>query len=196
MKSDTESNQARIVGQQMQTVGQAVDTYIANRYTPISQLQNAAGGAGDPGPRTCSGTTCAIMIQTLVNEGLLPATHQNPNSFGARYNITLSVSGTSPNWDVTGLVATPQPWPSQCRADRRLRRRLERTDHNRAIAGPTGLSGRHGDQPLFSLPAPGRLLANDRWPEHVGRHHSQHQQRRQYHRHGAISIHPGRHQLR
>ncbi|PXW26312.1 prepilin-type N-terminal cleavage/methylation domain-containing protein [Paraburkholderia caballeronis] len=110
MKRDTESNQARIVGQQMQTVGRAVDTYIASRYTPISQLQGAAGGASDPGPRTCSGTTCTITIQTLVSEGLLPVTYQNLNSYGSGYNITLNVTGTAPNWNVVGVVTTAKPW--------------------------------------------------------------------------------------
>jgi prepilin-type N-terminal cleavage/methylation domain-containing protein len=110
MKRGTENDQARIVGQQMQEVGRAVDTYIASRYTPISQLQSAAGGAADPGPRTCSGTTCTITVQTLVNEGLLPATYKNLNSFGAGYTITLNVTGTSPNWNVVGVVTTDKPW--------------------------------------------------------------------------------------
>lgn len=112
MVNDQEYTQARLAGEQIKQLGEAVNKYISIRYDKISTLTNAAGTGTDPGPRTCSPTTnvCAITYQTLVNEGLLPTTYSGMNNFRSGYNITLKRTGASPNYVVNGLVSTSGAW--------------------------------------------------------------------------------------
>lgn len=112
MVNDQEYTQARLAGEQIKQLGEAVNKYISIRYDKISTLTNAAGTGIDPGPRTCSSTTnvCAITYQTLVNEGLLPTTYSGMNNFRSGYNITLKRTGASPNYVVNGLVSTSGAW--------------------------------------------------------------------------------------
>lgn len=112
MVNDQEYTQARLAGEQIKQLGEAVNKYISIRYDKISTLANAAGTGSDPGPRTCSSTTnvCAITYQTLVNEGLLPTTYSGMNNFRSGYNITLKRTGASPNYVVNGLVSTSGAW--------------------------------------------------------------------------------------
>lgn len=112
MVNDQEYTQAKLAGEQIKQLGEAVNKYISIRYDKISTLANAAGTGSDPGPRTCSSTTnvCAITYQTLVNEGLLPTTYSGMNNFRSGYNITLKRTGASPNYVVNGLVSTSGAW--------------------------------------------------------------------------------------
>lgn len=112
MVNDQEYTQARLAGEQIKQLGDAVNKYISIRYDKISTLNNAAGTGTDPGPRTCSSATnvCAITYQTLVNEGLLPSTYSGVNNFRSGYNITLKRTGTSPNYIINGLVSTSGAW--------------------------------------------------------------------------------------
>lgn len=107
-----EQTQGNIVGQQLSQVGTAVNNYVANHYDTLSSLTNATGSVSDPGPRTCTtaNSTCTITIQTLINEGYLPSTYGSTNIYGAGYNIFLKRTGTSPYYNVTGIVLTSKPW--------------------------------------------------------------------------------------
>lgn len=107
-----EQTQGSIVGQQLSQVGTAVNNYVANHYDTLSSLTNATGSVSDPGPRICAtaNSTCTITLQTLVNEGYLPSTYGSTNIYGAGYNIFLKRTGTSPYYNVTGIVLTSKPW--------------------------------------------------------------------------------------
>jgi len=107
-----ENIQSYAAGQQLQQVGLATNNYIGNHYDTISTLSNSTGSSTDPGPRTCntSSSSCTITIQTLINEGFLSPTYGNTNIYGAGYNILLKRSGSSPYYNLTGLVLTNKPW--------------------------------------------------------------------------------------
>ena len=109
---DQEISQANAAGEQLKKVGDAVNSYVAVKYDKLSALANATGATTDPGPRTCDSATssCTITIQTLINEGILPSTHNGLNSFKSGYSIVLKRSGTAPYYNVNGLVATTKPW--------------------------------------------------------------------------------------
>lgn len=123
LRRDNESKQAMAVGQQLETVGKAVNTYLALHYTQIVALANVAGAgsSGDPGPRQCTlnaGTSpfgggtasiCTITTDTLVRSGLLPVSFSGRNAFGAQYNIYIRVTGTT-NPIVDGMVITDTPY--------------------------------------------------------------------------------------
>ncbi|HGX9527688.1 TPA: shufflon protein, partial [Escherichia coli] len=64
----------------------------------------------DPGPRTCSSTTCEITYQTLVNEGLFPPTFNGMNAFRSFYKIQLKRTGIAPNYVINGLITTTASW--------------------------------------------------------------------------------------
>ena len=106
-----EDIQSKAVGQQLKKIGDAVNIYIVNRYDLLSNLSNSIGNSSDPGPRTCyaSSQTCTITVQTLINEGFLPTTYNLKNVYNAGYNITLKRSGTSPYYNISGIVITDQP---------------------------------------------------------------------------------------
>ncbi len=123
LRRDNESKQAMAVGQQLATVGNAVNTYLALHYSQIVALSNvpSPGNAGDPGPRYCTanagpspfggGTSsiCTITTDTLVRSGLLPVSFSGRNAFGAQYNIYIRVTGTATPI-VDGMVITDTPY--------------------------------------------------------------------------------------
>lgn len=114
LKNKTESQFARIVGQQQRSVGNALNAYIAQYYGNIVNMSSvsAPGTAADPGPRNCNTSTkiCTISSDTLRRAGFLPASFSGINSFGSTYNYYIRVSGTSPNWNVDGIVVTNDPF--------------------------------------------------------------------------------------
>lgn len=110
MRNEQESVLASTVGQQMKQMGEAVNGYINIRYDKLSILSNAAGNGTDPGPRTCSSSVCTITYQTLINEGLLPASYTGINALKSSYKIVLKRSGISPNYVINGLITTTSPW--------------------------------------------------------------------------------------
>lgn len=122
IKRDNESKQARAVGQQMATVGKAMNTYIALQYTNLINLTNVdgVGGPDDPGPRHCTpnATTvngnpaaiCTITTDTLIRSGLLPTSFSGRNAYGADYHMYVRVLGSAPNWIVEGLTVTSSPY--------------------------------------------------------------------------------------
>jgi len=107
-----ENTQSKAVGEQMKQLGNSVNSYIAAHYDKLSSLSNADGSTLDPGPRTCTtgNSTCNISIQTLINEGLLPLNYSSKNLFDSPYTILLKRSGTSPYYNITGLITTDNPW--------------------------------------------------------------------------------------
>lgn len=112
MMHDAENLKASAAGQQIKQIGDAVDGYINIRYDKLSTLVSSTSQSSDPGPRTCDTGTgiCTITSQTLVNEGLLPASYVSRNSFGSDYTIQLKRTGTNPNYVINGVVETNNPW--------------------------------------------------------------------------------------
>lgn len=110
MKSDQEKIVANNVGSQMKQMGEAVNRYISIRYGKISTLTSSRSQSSDPGPRTCSTNGCEITYQTLVNEGLLPASYTGINAQKSSYKIMLKRDGGLPNYIINGLVITTLPW--------------------------------------------------------------------------------------
>lgn len=112
MTHDAENLKASAAGQQIKQIGDAVDGYINIRYDKLSTLVSSTSQSSDPGPRTCDTGTgiCTITSQTLVNEGLLPASYVSRNSFGSDYTIQLKRTGTNPNYVINGVVETNNPW--------------------------------------------------------------------------------------
>ena len=109
---DQEKIMAKASGQQLSDIGNAVNSYIAVHYDKLSALTNATGVTSDPGPRTCVSATqiCTITTQTLINEGILPATFNGLNAFRSGYAIQLKRSGTAPYYNINGLVTTNNAW--------------------------------------------------------------------------------------
>ena len=103
---------AQSAGEQINKVGNAVNSYIAVHYDDLSKLQNSTNNTTDPGPRTCITSTgiCTITIQTLINEGILPSTFSGTNSFNSGYSISLKRTGSSPYYNINGLVLTNNSW--------------------------------------------------------------------------------------
>lgn len=103
---------AKMAGQQISQIGESVNSYIAVHYDTLSTLTNSTGSSTDPGPRTCSSSTssCSITLATLVNEGLLPSTYGSTNVFKSGYSIVLKRSGSSPYYNITGMITTSNPW--------------------------------------------------------------------------------------
>lgn len=113
LKREQENIEAQAVGQQIKQIGEAVNGYINIRYDKLSTLTSISASAGtDPGPRTCSTATnsCTITYQTLVNEGLLPATFTGKDAKSNGYNIILKRAGISPNYIINGLITTNNTW--------------------------------------------------------------------------------------
>ncbi|GKW20727.1 hypothetical protein PEC302107_24560 [Pectobacterium araliae] len=110
LKQEQENTQAKIAGEQLKQIGEAVNGYISIRYDKLSTLTTAAGTGTDPGPRTCSANGCEITYQTLVNEGLLPAGYTGVNMQKSSYKILLKRAGSTPNYVINGLVVTTLPW--------------------------------------------------------------------------------------
>ncbi|EOI6407797.1 shufflon system plasmid conjugative transfer pilus tip adhesin PilV [Yersinia enterocolitica] len=110
MKNEQETIMAKAVGQQMKQIGEAVNGYINIRYDKLSTLTSSSSQSSDPGPRACNASGCEITYQTLVNEGLLPASYTGINAQKSSYKIILKRSGISPNYVVNGLITTTLPW--------------------------------------------------------------------------------------
>ena len=112
MVRSQENTQAKAVGEQIKQIGNSVNSYIAVHYDKLSSLSNSDGSTLDPGPRTCVAATssCTITISTLVNEGLLPQNYSSQNLFNSPYTIVLKRSGSSPYYNVAGLITTDNPW--------------------------------------------------------------------------------------
>jgi len=110
LKQEQDNLLAKVAGEQIKQVGEAVNSYISIRYDKLSTLTSSAQTGTDPGPRTCSATSCEITYQTLINEGLLPVKFTGLNANRAGYKIILKRSGAAPNYIVNGLVATSAAW--------------------------------------------------------------------------------------
>lgn len=110
MKNEQDTVIAKAVGQQMKQMGEAVNGYINIRYDKLSTLTSSSSQSSDPGPRTCDSSGCEITYQTLINEGLLPASYTGVNAQKSSYKILLKRSGTAPNYVINGLITTTLPW--------------------------------------------------------------------------------------
>lgn len=110
ISEDQENIRSRIVGEQIKSVGNAVNSYIVIRYNQISLFKSSSNSPDDPGPRICSGTICTITTQTLINEGFLPVSFNGKNVNGSDYTIQLKRSGSNPNYVVNGLIVANNPW--------------------------------------------------------------------------------------
>lgn len=110
IKTEQEDINAKVVGEQIKSVGEAVNSYITIKYGELSELKSATGNSDDPGPRVCNANICEITTQTLINNGLLSESFSGKNSLGSGYKIQLRRSGIAPNYVVNGVVTTEQPW--------------------------------------------------------------------------------------
>ena len=114
LKRDTETKQAQIVGQQMRTVGNAFNAYLAQNYGSLVLMESypAPGTAEHPGPVVCNAGTriCTITSDTLRRSGLLPASFSGRNSYGSTYNYYIRVTGPTDHWIVDGIVVTNDPY--------------------------------------------------------------------------------------
>lgn len=124
MRRDNESQQAKAVGQQLASVGAALNTYMALQYDNIVALSEQPGpGPGavdDPAPRYCTPNVttidgnpvaiCTVTIETLMRSGTLPRNFSGRNAFGAGYDLYIRVIGTGPTPIVDGLVMVNEPY--------------------------------------------------------------------------------------
>ena len=110
MKNEQDLMKASAAGEQIQRIGYAVNNYISLRYDKLSTLTSSSSQSNDPGPRTCSGNTCTITVQTLKNEGILPNSYVDSNVFRSPYSIIINRSGSSPNYIIDGLITTSAAW--------------------------------------------------------------------------------------
>lgn len=110
INQEQESLLAKINGEHIKKVGDAVNSYIEIRYDKLSLLVNSAGNGNDPGPRTCSGNICTITYETLINEGLLPKSFNGINLNKSAYTILLKREGINPNYIINGLITTNNSW--------------------------------------------------------------------------------------
>ncbi|ATF93355.1 type II secretion system protein [Cedecea neteri] len=112
MKGEQENMTASAVGSQIKQVGEAVNRYISIRFDKLSTLSTSSNQSSDPGPRNCStaNNSCTITYQTLINEGLLPASYNGINVNRSAYSIVLRRSGNAPDYVINGLVMTTEQW--------------------------------------------------------------------------------------
>ncbi len=110
MKTNQENMMVDTVGNQIKQIGEAVNRYISIHYDKLSTLSSSSSQSSDPGPRVCSGNSCEITYQTLVNEGLLPVSYTGINMQKSSYKIVLKRSGIAPNFVINGLITTTSPW--------------------------------------------------------------------------------------
>lgn len=116
IRRDTEESQGRAVGDQLRIVGSALNTYIAMQYGHLvaGTSVTGAGTADDPGERTCTpagtGFDCTITAPALVGLGLVPPSFSGQNAYGSTYEYFIHVRGASPNWQVSGIVRTTDPY--------------------------------------------------------------------------------------
>lgn len=112
LKQEQENTQAKIAGEQIRQLGEAVNSYISIRHDKLSTLTASTGTGTDPGPRTCTVSVCTITYQTLINEGLLPSSFTGVNINKSAYTILLKRNGTAPNYVINGLITTNAAWTS------------------------------------------------------------------------------------
>ena len=110
MRNEQDLIKASAAGEQIQRIGYAVNNYISLRYDKLSTLTSSSSQSNDPGPRTCSGDTCTITIQTLKNEGILPNSYVDSNTFKSPYSIVIKRTGSSPNYILDALITTSAAW--------------------------------------------------------------------------------------
>lgn len=132
IRQHSENAQAVAAGDQLKSVGSALNTYIAVRYDKIVTLTNVGnscpdvnnttdptmqGNGNDPGPRCCSGSptsaagaVCVINSDTLIRNGLLPNSFSGYNAYGAQYQYRIRVFSSAPNYIVDGIVFTDEPY--------------------------------------------------------------------------------------
>lgn len=129
LRSSNDTKQAQAAGDQLRSVGNALNTYLALRYDQIVNLTNVGnscpainntsdismmGTANDPGPRCCTQVGgvgyCLVNSDTLRRNGLLPNSFSGYNAYGAQYNYIIRVQGAAPNYIVDGLVFTNQSY--------------------------------------------------------------------------------------
>lgn len=110
IRDDQLDIKSKIVGEQLKSIGNAVNSYIVVKYSQLSLLKSSTGSSDDLGPRTCSGSICTITYQTLINEGFLPPSFNGKNILGSNYSIQLKRSGNNPNYVINGLIVTNSPW--------------------------------------------------------------------------------------
>jgi len=116
IRRDTEDAQGRAVGDQLRIVGSALNTYIAMQYGYLitGSSVSGAGTADDPGERTCTpvgtGFDCTISRQALIGLGLVPPSFSGQNAYGSEYEYYIQVRGSAPNWQVSGIVRTEDPY--------------------------------------------------------------------------------------
>ena len=110
MRNEQDLMKASAAGEQIQRIGYAVNNYISLRYDKLSTLTSSSSQSNDPGPRTCSGDTCTITIQTLKNEGILPNSYVDSNTFKSPYSIVIKRTGSSPNYILDALITTSAAW--------------------------------------------------------------------------------------
>lgn len=116
IRRDTEESQGRAVGEQLRIVGSALNTYIAMQYSYLVAGTSVpgAGTADDPGGRTCtpvgSGFDCTLTRSALIGLGLVPPSFSGQNAYGSEYEYFIQVRGAAPNWQVSGIVRTVNPY--------------------------------------------------------------------------------------
>jgi hypothetical protein len=127
LRSHNETQQATAAGDQLKLVGNALNTYVAQRYNNIVSFTNVggscpnvnnttdssmAGTAADPGPRCCDPASgfCSITSDTLRRNGLLPNSFSGYNAYGAQYQYLIRVQGGSPSYIVDGMAFTSVPY--------------------------------------------------------------------------------------
>lgn len=131
IRRNTESNQAKAVGEQQRAVGQAFNTYISLRYSdlishnpavtgngdqmPCPDGLNQCGDANDPGPRMCSWAGggpssqvkyCTITNETLRRNGLVPSSFSGRNAYGSNYVYQIRVNSALSPAQVDGVILT------------------------------------------------------------------------------------------
>ena len=110
MKNEQDLMKASAAGEQIQRIGYAVNNYISLRYDKLSTLTSSSSQSNDPGPRTCSGNTCTITVQTLKNDGILPNSYVDSNAFKSPYSIVIKRTGSSPNYVLDAMITTSAAW--------------------------------------------------------------------------------------
>lgn len=116
LRRSAENEQAKAVGDQLKTVGLALNTYISMQYGHIvnGTSVTGAGTASDPGERQCTAVTggydCTINRNALIGLGLVPPSFTGQNAYGSEYEYFIRVRGAAPDWRVSGMVRTISPY--------------------------------------------------------------------------------------
>jgi type II secretory pathway pseudopilin PulG len=89
LTASLESDRARAMGQHARSIAAAANAYIVNNYQTLS-----ASPATD------------ITVADLLSQSLLPIGFSPTNGYGQSYAIHLVRTGTSPSWNIEGVVIT------------------------------------------------------------------------------------------